>query len=436
MSLDKNRAWKLLEEISFVRVAGTEEELKAANIIKAHCEAAGVPAVIEDFEIDVTSIGTATLEVLEPEYRAYPVIGIGKTKSTPAEGVTGGFKYIEDAADANLTDVAGKIVLMQGRGMPDLFEKLEKKGALGYISIAGNLYEDESIKNQLRPSDAFGKDCPIPGVKLHITDAEKLVLSKPDKVRLVLATETAKGTSHNVVATIEGTDLKDEVLAFSAHYDSVAYSKGSWDNGTGSVTIAELMHYFKEKGSRRTLKFIWCGSEEIGLVGSRKYCEAHKDELENYIFDINFDMTGCTIGYESCCCTAGEEVMHAIEFLAKVNNYPVKMSLDTYGSDSTSFATAGVPACTFARLNAQGGAQIHNNTDTMDRIDPDSFMITLSFAALYAEQLANAAVNPIPRKFADSVNEKLEMGRKFAAEGEKKEDEAGDEAKEEAENKD
>ena len=28
--MDKNRAWKLLEDISFVRVAGTKEELKAA----------------------------------------------------------------------------------------------------------------------------------------------------------------------------------------------------------------------------------------------------------------------------------------------------------------------------------------------------------------------------------------------------------------------
>ena len=432
MSLDKNRAWKLLEDISFVRVAGTDAELKAAEIIKAHCEAAGVPAVIEDFEIDVATIKTATLEVLEPEYHAYPVIGIGKTNSTPAEGVVGGFKYIEDGADANLTDVAGKIVLMQGRGMPDLFEKLEKKGALGYIAIAGNMYEDESIKNELRPSDAFGKDCPIPGVKIHITEAEKLVLSKPTKVKLTLDTTTEKGTSRNVVATIEGTDLKDEVLAFSAHYDSVAYSQGSWDNGTGSVTIAELMHYFKEKGSRRTLKFIWCGSEEIGLVGSRKYCEAHEEELKNYIFDINFDMTGCTIGYESCCCTASEDTMHAIEYLARVNNYPVKMSLDTYGSDSTSFATAGVPACTFARLNAQGGAQIHNHTDTMDRIDPDSFMITLNFVAMFADQVANAAVNPIPRKFAASVNEKLEMGRKFAAAGkDKKPEEAPAEAAEE-----
>ncbi|MDO4741680.1 MAG: M20/M25/M40 family metallo-hydrolase, partial [Eubacteriales bacterium] len=415
MGMCKNRAWKLLEDMSFVRVAGTPEDLKTAQLLKAVCDEAGVPAEIEEFEVDVVNVKTATLEVLEPEYKAYPVIGIGKTPNTPAEGIVGGFQYIEDAMDANLTDVEGKIVLMQGRAKPDLFEKLKKKGALGYIALGGNMYEDESIKNELRPSNAFGKNNPLPGLRIHISEAEKLVLSKPTKVKIVLESETVKAKAHNVVATIEGTDLKDEVIAFSAHCDSVPYSKGSWDNATGSVTIAELMHYFKEKGTRRTMKFVWCGAEEIGLVGSREYCKKHEAELKDYIFNINFDMTGVTIGYEKCCCSTSEDTMHAIEFFAKLNNYPVNIELGTYASDSTSFAGAGVPACTFARLQAMGGAQIHNHNDTMERLDPDSFMITLNFVSKFAEQIANAPVNPIPRKFAESVTKKLEEGKKMRA---------------------
>jgi len=433
MSMDKNRAWKLLEDISFVRVAGTEEDLKCANILKETCEAAGVPAVIEDFEVDVVNFRTATLEVLEPEYHAYPVIGIGKTAYTSEEGVVGGFKYIENATDVNLNDVEGKIVMMQGRAKPDLYEKLKNKGALGYVFIGGDMYEDESIKRELRPQNAFGKGNPLPGLKIHISDAEELVRSKPTKVKLVLSAEETKATAHNVVATIEGTDLKDEIIAFSAHCDSVEYSKGSWDNGTGSVTVMELMHYFKEHGTRRTMKFIWCGAEEIGLVGSRKYCEAHEAELKDYIFNINFDMTGVTIGYEHCCCSTSEDTMHAIEYVAKLNNYPVSTELGTYPSDSTSFASSGVPACTFARLQAMGGAQIHNHNDTMEHLDPDSLMITLDFVAKFAEQIANAPVNPIPRKFAEAVTKKIEEGKKMRAAMAEKKEEPKEEKKEEAE---
>ena len=215
---------------------------------------------------------------------------------------------------------------------------------------------------------------------------------------------------------------------------------GELESTTGSVTIAELMHYFKEKGTRRTMKFVWCGAEEIGLVGSREYCKAHEAELKDVIFNINFDMTGVTIGYEHCCCSTSEETMHAIEFLAKLNGYPVKMDLGVYSSDSTSFAGAGVPACTFARLQTQGGAQVHNHNDTMDRLDPDSFMITQEFAAKFAEMVVNAPINPIPRKLAPKVVEKLEeMKKRLAAfdsgDDEKKAEKKPEEKKEAAEEK-
>ncbi len=410
--MDKNRAWNLLEEISFVRVAGTKEELKAANILKDTAVKAGVEAVIEDFEIEGAAISEATLEVLEPEYCSFPVIGIGRTAATKKDGLVAGFKYIEDGLDANLTDIKDCIVLTQGRVTPAQIKKLTEKGAVGYIMIGGDFYEEDSIKHELRPANAFGKDCPIPGLKIHIDDAEKLVRCHPTKVKMVLKTRKKKGTSHNVIATIEGTDLKDEIIAFSAHYDSVPYSKGSWDNGTGSITIMELMHYFNENRPRRTMKFIWCGSEEIGLVGSRKFCEAHKDELGKYIFNINFDMTGVTLGYEHVCCSCSEDTLHAIEYLANLENYPVQAELGMYSSDSSSFANAGVPACTFARLNPRGGAQIHNHHDNMDHLDPDSFMITLNFVAKFADQIANAAVNPIPRRFADKVSKRMEEMKK------------------------
>ena len=427
--MNKERAWNLLKEISFVRVSGTPEERKAAEILLKAAHDAGVEAVIEEFETESALVSDVSLEVLEPEYRKYPVIGIGRTAATGDEGVCGGFKYIEDGLDANLTGIEGKIVMVQGMVKPELAEKLKKKGALGYILLGGNIYEEDSIRSELRPTNARGKAHEIPGVKMHMCDAEELVRSRPEKVRIVLKTHEVKQPSWNMAATIEGTDLKDEVLIFSAHYDSVPYSPGSWDNGTGAVTVIELMHYFNEHRPRRTVKFLCCGSEEIGLVGSKKYCEAHKEELEHYIFNINFDMTGVTLGYEFACCSCSEDTKHVIEHLANVEGFPLKTELGVYSSDSTSFAEAGVPACTFARLAPRGGAEIHNHHDTMDRLDPDSFMTTLTFTAKLGEQIANAAVNPIPRKIAEEVTKKMEERRKMFGTDEKKETEAKKEEK-------
>lgn len=432
MSVCKERAWETLTKLSFERVTGTQQELDAANYLKEECEKAGVEAHLESYEIEMPEIHEVFMAVTKPEYKEYPVIGIGKSGTTPDEGITAPFVYIENALEANLADVKGKICLVTGRMMPDATEKLAKKGALGYIAIHGSFYDEAEMKDELRPRNTRGKDINFPGVVMHISDAEALVRLHPEEVKIILKQDgDHKGTAHNVVATIEGTDLKDEIVAFTAHYDSVRYSTGAWDNGTGSITILELLHHYAENKPRRTLKFIWCGSEEIGLVGSREYCKAHKDELENYIFNINFDMTGVTLGYEHFCCSASEEVLHAVQYLAKLENYALDSKLDLYASDSTSFANAGVPSCTFARLQAPGGAQIHNRHDTMEHLDPDSFMITLNFVVKYSEQVINASTNLIPRKFAPELTKKMEERKKMMAAMEGKKEETKEEAKKE-----
>lgn len=414
MPVCKHRAWEKLNELSFVRVAGTNEELKAAQFLKEECEKAGIEAIIEDFEIEMPEITKVSFTALEPEYKEYPVIGIGKSGCTGEEGIEGEFIYIENATDVNLNNIKGKICMLHGRLMPQLTDKLVKGGAVGTISITGNFLDEPSLVDELRPRNTFGKGGQLPGLVMHITDAEKLVRSRPSKIKMILCQDIEKkGTSHNVVATIEGTDLKDEILTLTAHYDSVPYSKGAWDNATGSITILEMLHYFTEYKPRRTIKFVWCGSEEIGLVGSRKYCETHKEELEKTIFNINFDMTGATIGHEICCVTASKDVVHAIEYQAKLENMPLECNLDTYSSDSSSFAANGVPACTFARRAPMGGAQIYNHYDTMEHLDPDSFMITLNFATHFASQLVNTTTNLIPRKFDEEITKKLEEQKKW-----------------------
>ena len=127
MPVCKNRAWEKLEQLSFIRVAGTPEELKAAQFLKAECDAIGVEAVIEDFEIEMPEITQATFTVLEPEYKEYNVIGIGKSGATPEEGIEAEFAYIENLTDVNLENVKGKICLLQGRLTPPNVEKLVKK---------------------------------------------------------------------------------------------------------------------------------------------------------------------------------------------------------------------------------------------------------------------------------------------------------------------
>lgn len=89
------------------------------------------------------------------------------------------------------------------------------------------------------------------------------------------------GMEHNIIAEIPGTDLKDEVVMFGAHFDSWHTGTGATDNAAGSTVMMEaariLLETIKESGvqPRRTLRLaLWTG-EEQGLFGSRGYAKEH-----------------------------------------------------------------------------------------------------------------------------------------------------------------
>ena len=104
----------------------------------------------------------------------------------------------------------------------------------------------------------------------------------------------------NIIGFIEGSDLKDEIVVITAHYDhlgvkdSLIYN-GADDNGSGTVAIMEIAEAFmlakKEgKGPRRSILIMPVSAEEKGLLGSKYYVENPIYPLENTIVNLNVDM--------------------------------------------------------------------------------------------------------------------------------------------------
>lgn len=418
MSIDKTRAWQTLTRLSFERVSGSNKELEAAQLLLEECHKVGIEAVIEPFEIALPKVFEAKLEVTKPEVQGFYCTGIGKSGTTPDEGLVAPLVYIQNGDDESIYDVKGKIVLLSSKMTSDLRKKLVKKGAVGYIITTGGFYDDEIMKTQVPHRSATiakDDDSNFPGVMMNLYTAEQLLKSKPEEVRLVLKQDKdAKGESRNVVATIPGCDpiLKDEVVVFSAHYDSVEFSNGAWDNATGSITIMELMHYFNSHRPARTVKFVWCGSEEIGLCGSYAFCEKHQDDLDNIILNINFDMTGVLMGHDAIFGSVDQKIIDRALYLAKVEGHTLSSSMGLMPSDSTSFALHGVPALSFGTVTPRNGAQIHSRRDTMEHLDPDRLIELCQFVAKFASEIINAKVNVVSRKLPKEVTDQEEAMRK------------------------
>jgi hypothetical protein len=85
----------------------------------------------------------------------------------------------------------------------------------------------------------------------------------------------------NVVAELTGSDLPNEYVMLSAHFDSWDGASGATDNGTGTVTMMEAMRLLKATypAPRRTILVGLWNSEEQGLNGSRAFATDHPDVL-------------------------------------------------------------------------------------------------------------------------------------------------------------
>lgn len=107
----------------------------------------------------------------------------------------------------------------------------------------------------------------------------------------------------NVLGLLEGTDLKDEIVIISGHYDhdgilpDGTIYPGADDNGSGTVGVMELAKVFAQaknegKDPRRSILFIAFAAEEKGLLGSNFYSENPIFPLANTVTCLNMDMIG------------------------------------------------------------------------------------------------------------------------------------------------
>lgn len=419
MKFSAKREFELLNKIGFVRTSGTSEEKRAAEILLDEIKAIGVEGELEPFKVDHYEIKKAKFEVLEPYYMEYTVNGYGMSGSTPQEGFECEFEYVENADMVNLVNAKDKIVLINSGFNAKAYENMIKAGVKGFVSYSGTVIDDES-KTDLEDRKLnerhlkYGK---IPALTIRAKDAMELVRNMPTKVKMTLEQTEGECDSHNVIASIKGSTYENEEIHFVAHYDSVPFSNGVYDNGAGSVIIMELLRYYHENQPKRTLKFIWFGSEERGLLGSKYYTNTHEEELKNVVLTVNVDMAGPILGVNRAFVTADNSLLNMVEYMSKEIGFPISVVQDVYSSDSTPYADKGVPAISFARFGANGGAPGHNRYDLIEHLSADNLLKLTEFIHIFSERTINACVFPVPREIPQNMIDAVD---KYLAKDKKK----------------
>ncbi len=401
MEIDMNLK-SIFENTDFVHASGTKEELQVAEYLKAQCEAMGVKAWIEDFRVAMGDIEEAHLyaDGGELECRAFTCCGSGS--------VEGELYYMPGTDNVSIAGAKDKVVLMDVGGVSFFtYQDLVKAGAKAILFQYGNVhYPDKDIEQRDLREAVVGDAKKLLCAMINSAEAVKLVKNNVKKVRLEVRQNEYDGQSHNVVAELPG--QRDEFIVLSAHYDSTTLSHGAYDNMSGCAGLLGIMEKLKDKKLNYGLRFVFCGSEERGLLGSKAYVKEHEAELEKFTLNINLDMIGTYMGKFIACVTAEDKLSHYISYMAAEVGFPVASKPGVYSSDSTPFADKSVPAVSFARIASGSVAPIHCRYDLMEVMSMEQLQKDIDFLAMFTERFANAVVCPVSREIPENIKKQLD----------------------------
>jgi aminopeptidase YwaD len=427
MKFDGERAYNYLKKLAVdigTRPSGSEAERRAAEWIASEFKAFGLNTSIAEFEAPTGRVISKKLSVLEPyeeevDCEVMPLYG-----STGPKGITGKLIYIETYDEEYLIpEITGKIVLTSGRPKDSKksYQILSKLKPLAFIFIettprilAKNLWGSVIVKKR------FGE---FPAVRVSFEDGLKLLESKATKVHLVAETEEMSVRSQNVIGEIKGTERPDEIVLVGGHYDTVLEVAGAGDNAGGTAITMELARVFKEKGTKRTMRFIAWGCEELGLLGSRDYAtklreasekvkeeneEEDQTELDRTLLCINLDVHGGFIGTNSSRVLGPPELTASVKILSKELGTVFAVNEGVYSSDGTSLSAIGIPSISFSR-STPTNVMMHSTEDDMRWMSPKALHAQGEFAEYYLTRyVADAAAFPFEKDIPEKQKKEIE----------------------------
>ena len=223
--------------------------------------------------------------------------------------------------------------------------------------------------------------------------------------------------ANNIVAIIEGTDLKNEYVVLSAHYDHIGAGyrdeiyPGADDNASGVSAVLEIARVLNDakkagKGPRRSVVILFPTAEEDGLYGAKFYTEKPIYPLAKTIACVNIDMIG-RMGSDVDKEKAKSGYIYALTGTNKVNDslfsipniinsVSTKLSVlpmdgssysDFYSrSDHYIFYKKNIPAILFTNGSH---SDLHRTTDSAEKIDFSAMQKRSKLVFLTLWELAN-----------------------------------------------
>lgn len=218
-------------------------------------------------------------------------------------------------------------------------------------------------------------------------------------------------TLSNVIGLLEGSEMKNEYVIISAHYDHLGKKdvgdgdlifNGANDNASGVAAILMLAEYFKKaKINKRSLLFVAFTAEEMGLVGSNYFGKTISPD--SIIAGINIEMIGkeSPFGPNSAWLTGFERSNFGTIIQKNLSGSNYKLHPDPYKnyrlffrSDNASLARLGIPAHTFSTSPMDKDLDYHKVTDEARTLNIETITQTIKAIAIGTESIITGEDTP------------------------------------------
>ncbi|MCL2548021.1 MAG: M20/M25/M40 family metallo-hydrolase [Symbiobacteriaceae bacterium] len=406
------------------RFGGSEQERLAADFLKDKLLEYGLDSAwTEPFAAPYWCRKTTTLSVKSPEIREVSCIAL---PNCPPGSVEAPLVFLGDGDPQSYADNAEKIkgaIVMVSTANPAFFhrgmhrgEKLGRAlqgGAAGFIWMrgeGGGLPETGSAR--------FGRLCEVPVISVSLECGMELMRLARGGHQVILNitsdNEMTQVNSYNVIGEIKGTELPEEIIVVGGHYDGHDISQGAVDNGSGIAVTWEAARALAHlKGQqKRTIRFVAFAQEEMGLLGSDAYVKAH--HRENIVFMLNLDVAGGGFFGRFSLQGWSENLAWLKQLFSEMGESHIRLgdAISIY-SDMYPFASAGIPAGSYASSNPSGGGGAprgygHTHWDTIDKINPRAIQMDAILVARFLHRLSTLTKLPFRKKAALEITAKLQ----------------------------
>jgi carboxypeptidase Q len=385
------------------RLSGSKSLERAIAWALAEMKSDGLDNVrIEKVMVPHWVRGEESLEMTSPASHRFPLLGLGNSVGTIAEGISGEAIVVRsfDQLDALGEQVRGKIVVYNvpftTYGETVRYRLSGASRAARHGAVAALVRSVTTVSLQTPHTGGMSYDAKFPKIPvaaITIEHAEFLqrLYDRGEKPILRLKMDAKflpDAESANVIAELKGSEKPDEIVLVSGHFDSWDVGQGAHDDGGGCIVAWEAVRLLKELGlrPRRTIRVVLYTNEENGLRGGNAYRDAHRAELSKHILAIESDSGIYRPEGFGLAATAPPQARANMQEIAKLLTgiRAGRIAASGGGADIGPIMREGVIG---AGLDVDGTHYFdvhHTRADTLDKIDPFDLKLCVATMAVMA----------------------------------------------------